>query len=197
MRAVVFDLGGVLVDWDVGRAVGHLFDGPDAMAAELERIGYPAWNTEQDRGRSPAEGLAAAPDDAARRVFAAYLDNIDRAHAVLIGGTVSILHELHARGTPLYALTNGPVAATATLRAQHDVMALFRDVVISAEEGVLKPDPAIYATLCERNGLDPSVCIFIDDSEVNVQGARAFGMDAIHFTGPDALRAALEERGLL
>lgn len=196
-EAMVFDLGKVVVAWDPGLAVGHLFDGPQALAAELERIDFFVWNAEQDRGRSWEAGFAAAPDAAAERVFRAYRDNIDAAHAVPIAGTVAIIEEMHAAGRPLYALTNGPREATATMREQHGVMARFQDVVISAEERVLKPDPAIYAVLCERNGLAPGECTFVDDSETNVAGARAYGMDAIHFTGPDALRAVLVERGLL
>ena len=196
-QAVVFDLGKVVVDWDVARAVGHLFESRAALEAELERIDFFAWNAEQDRGRPWEEGIAAGPDEAARLVFRTYRERIDVAHDRLVPGMGDLLRDLDRAGRPLYALTNGPVEATATMRAQHDVMALFRDVLISAEEGVLKPDPAIYAALCARNGLEPARCLFVDDIERNVEGARAFGMQAVRFTGADALRDALRGRGLL
>ncbi|MBP7241969.1 HAD-IA family hydrolase, partial [Amaricoccus sp.] len=73
----------------------------------------------------------------------------------------------------------------------------FRDVVVSAHERVTKPNPAIYRLFLDRNGLDPAACVFIDDSEANVAGARAVGMDAIHFTEASALAEALRARSLL
>ena len=69
--------------------------------------------------------------------------------------------------------------------------------MVSGQEKLLKPDAAIFCLLCERNGLDPAECLFIDDSAANVAGARAFGMDAVVFTTPEALETDLAERGLL
>ena len=73
----------------------------------------------------------------------------------------------------------------------------FQDYVVSAHEGVIKPDPAFYALACERFGLAPSEVLFFDDSEWNVRAAEAFGFDVHHFTDPAAVRPALEARGLL
>ena len=73
----------------------------------------------------------------------------------------------------------------------------FRDIVVSGDEGLIKPDRAIFDLLCTRNGLDPAQCLFIDDSLKNVKGAEAAGWQACHFTTPETLRRELDSRRLL
>jgi 2-haloacid dehalogenase len=97
---------------------------------------------------------------------------------------------------PLYAITNFSAEKWAEARGRFPFLGLFRDVVVSAEERLLKPDPAIYRALLDRNDIDPRRAVFIDDSAKNVAGAAAVGMAAIHFTGADALRADLRDLGL-
>jgi 2-haloacid dehalogenase len=114
-----------------------------------------------------------------------------------IDGTVGILEELRQRGTPLYAITNFNQDKFRETLERFSFLRTFRDIVVSGDERLLKPDPAIYRVLLERNGIDAAACVFIDDSEKNVRGAEAVGMKAIHFTTPQALRADLAGMGLL
>jgi HAD superfamily hydrolase (TIGR01509 family) len=196
---VVFDIGNVLVHWEPRALYRKIF----ATEAEVEwfitHVCNSAWNLEQDRGRSFAEGVA---ELTAR--FPEHADAIAaydlRWHQTVLGpidGTVAILEELRQRGTPLYAITNFNQDKFKETLKRFPFLEAFRDTVVSGEERVLKPDAAIYHLLLARNGLDAASCVFIDDSEKNVQGAEAVGMKAIHFTTPEALRNELAALGLL
>jgi 2-haloacid dehalogenase len=157
------------------------------------------WNLEQDRGRSFADGVIALsrrfPEHA--EAIAAY----DlRWHETLLGaidGSVAILEELRARGTPLYAITNFNQDKFKETLQRFPFLSAFRDIVVSGDERVIKPDAGIYRLLLQRNGLAAEDCVFIDDSEKNVKGAEAVGMAGVHFTTPAALRADLTRMGLL
>ncbi|MEM7423414.1 MAG: HAD-IA family hydrolase, partial [Pseudomonadota bacterium] len=113
-----------------------------------------------------------------------------------IHGTVEIKQRLMDAGIPVYGITNFSSEKWPAERARYDFLRDFRDIVVSGDIGIVKPDPAIYHALIERNGLDVSRSVFIDDSPKNVAGAEAVGMDAIHFTTPEALNVALRDRGL-
>jgi 2-haloacid dehalogenase len=99
-----------------------------------------------------------------------------------IAGTVAILERVRALGIPDYAITNFSREKFVEARQRFPFLKGFRDTVVSAHERLLKPDPAIYRVLTERNGLDPAACLFIDDSAANAEGARAIGMQAVVFT---------------
>jgi 2-haloacid dehalogenase len=114
-----------------------------------------------------------------------------------IAGTVEILRELRDRGTLLYALSNWPAEGFVAARERFDFLGWFRGIVISGEIGAIKPQPRIYEVLIERFAIDPLSAIFIDDVEDNAAAARPFGMHAIQFTNPAALRAELVALGLL
>jgi 2-haloacid dehalogenase len=109
---------------------------------------------------------------------------------------VAILDDLDRAGVPLYAITNFSAEKFIVAVDRFPFLRRFRDTVVSAHERVLKPDPRIYNVLLERNALVAAETVFIDDSLKNVEGARAVGMHAIHFTTPQALRGALAELGL-
>ncbi|MCJ8138763.1 HAD-IA family hydrolase [Falsirhodobacter halotolerans] len=190
---IVFDIGNVLIRWDAALA----FPDHDAEAF-LARIDFPALNLRGDGGESFAD-LAqeiADPDD--RALFLTYLANYARTIAQPIEGTWALMDRLRARGHAIHAITNWSAETWPTGVATHPRLATsFATTIVSGEEGVVKPAPAIFAALCARAGVAPDTCVFIDDSAANAAGARAFGMDAIHFTTPEALEAALIERGLL
>lgn len=196
---VVFDIGNVLVHWDPRALYAKIFASADEATWFLTHVCNHDWNLEQDRGRSFAEGVAELsarfPQHAA--AIAAY----DlRWHETVLGpisGSVAILEELHARSTPLYAITNFNQDKFRETQMHFPFLSLFRDIVVSGDERLLKPDAAIYRLLLERNGLVASDCLFIDDSPRNVAGAEAVGMKGLHFTTPEALRRALVEFGLL
>ena len=196
---VVFDIGNVLVHWEPRALYRKFFATEDEVEWFLANVCNHDWNLEQDRGRSFADAVIEAT---AR--FPEHADAIAaydlRWHETVLGpidGSVAILEELKARGTPLYAITNFNQDKFRETVARFPFLRLFRDIVVSGDERVVKPDPAIYRLLMERNGLAAEACVFIDDSLKNVAGAKAVGMKAIHFTGPDALRTELAGLELL
>jgi len=199
MKAVVFDLGNVLIRWQPEAALSHLFDSPEDMARVLAEIDFAGWNLEQDRGRSWDDGVAAGREAHPEQghVFAAYAEGLAAAHREPISGTIALLERLHAVGTPLFAITNASERTVELVAEMHGFMPRFGDVVISGVEGVAKPDHGIFNTFLARNGYAPEDCLFIDDSPRNVEAARAVGMAAHHFTTADELERDLVERGFL
>jgi 2-haloacid dehalogenase len=107
-----------------------------------------------------------------------------------------ILNELHAAGVPLYAITNFSGEKFRETRARFPFLARFRDIIVSGDEGLLKPGPEIFRLLLDRHGLAAGDCLFIDDSWANVEGAETVGFKAHHFTSPEDLRRALARHGL-
>lgn len=196
---VVFDLGMVLIEWDPRHLYRKVFDDPERMEWFLAEVCHGAWNLEQDRGRdwqeAIDEAIARHPDLA--REIRLYRERWMEMVPGAIEGSVRILEELDAKGTPLYAITNWNQETFRETRQRFAFLDRFRDIVVSGDEGLIKPDPAIFALLCERNGLDPKKCLFIDDSAKNVNGAEAVGWQAHHFMSPDGLRADLVSRRLL
>jgi 2-haloacid dehalogenase len=196
---VVFDLGGVLIDWNPRYLYRTLIPDERAMEAFLGTVCTGSWNEKQDCGRTIAEAeaelLEAHPQHEA--LIRAYYRGFDTMLAGPIDGTVAILEELHGRGVPLYALTNWSRETFHHARRRFGFLDRFRGIVVSGELGVMKPDARIFRHLTRTHALRPSDCLFIDDSAKNVAGARNAGLHAVQFTGPDALRGALQEFALL
>lgn len=197
---IVFDIGNVLVRWDLWQAFKGDFDSPEAMQVYLDEIGFADWNRQQDEGRSWAEAnrdLRARHGDRAHpatEYFARHGSTI----ATPIAGSWAILDRLAGRGHALYAITNWSAETWAdALRLHPRLGEVFRDTVVSGQVGLIKPDPRIFRLFLSRNDLRPESCLFIDDGERNVAGARAVGMDAVLFTGAGALERDLADRGLL
>jgi 2-haloacid dehalogenase len=196
---VVFDIGNVLIGWDPRALYRKIFASEDEVTWFLGNVCTSDWNLEQDRGRSFADAIAEAI--ARHPQHAKAIEAYDRrwAETILgpIAGTVAILEELDARGTPLYAITNWHQDKFRETRGRFSFLHRFRDIVVSGDERLIKPDPAIYELLLARNGLTAESCLFIDDSHRNVVGAQAVGMQAHHFTSPEALRGHLASQAIL
>lgn len=193
----VFDIGQVLLRWEPKAALGPHF--PDAAALEtfMAEVGFMDWHARQDAGRAVAEAVA---DHAARfprhaQVFAAFYDDWLKAVPGEVAGTRAIFEGLAARG-PVYGISNFSRELFDRTAPVHRFLDRFSGLVLSADVGINKPDPRIYAILCERYALAPGNCIFIDDAPRNVEAARAFGMDAVLFTDAPSLSEALRARGL-
>jgi len=198
--AVVFDLGGVLIDWDPRHLYRKMFNGDEAsMEAFLATVCTPEWNARQDAGRPFAEAVAqlveAFPSERDRIV--AFHERWPETLGEGIDGTVAILGELHARAMPLYALSNWSAETFPIARERYSFLGLFDGIVISGRERVSKPDPRLYRVLFDRYRLDPQHAVYIDDAPRNVEVAAEMGMLALQFTDPARLRAALETLGLL
>ena len=196
---VVFDLGRVLLEWEPRLLFRKIMPDEARMERFLRDVCNMDWILARDRGSSFAEGAA----EAAKRhpEFAAELRAFDeRWHETLPGlihGTAQIVEELHARSVPLFAITNFNDEKFRETLKRFSILQRFRDIVVSGDEKLLKPEAEIYEVLLKRNGLHAGDCLFIDDNADNVRGAEAVGMAAHHFTGPESLRAELEARKLL
>ena len=197
---VVFDLGGVLIDWDPRHLYRKLFAGDEAaMEHFLANVCTHDWNRRQDAGRSFAEacGLLKAEHPDKAELIDAYFARFDEMMPGPITGSVEILGELRERGTPLYCLTNFSAETYPPTFERFAFLRWFRGVLVSGEVGVIKPDPRIFELLIERFGIDPRRTVYIDDVAANAMAARPFGIHAIHFTKPALLREELVALGLL
>lgn len=200
MTNIVFDLGAVLIGWEPEQAFTGHFPDPAMIAPWLSRIDFHGWNRLQDGGRSMADAVAQAEADhgADAAPLADYLANFGRTITQPVAGSWEIVEALDAAGHPLFAITNWSAETfPAAIALYPRLGTAFRDIVVSGAEKMLKPEAAIYRLLLERNGLRAGESLFIDDSIANVEGARAVGMDAVHFTDAAQLARDLKDRGLL
>jgi 2-haloacid dehalogenase len=196
---VVFDLGGVLIEWDPRHMFRQLLDDEEEIERFLTEVCNDAWNARQDAGRPFAEGVAELvakhPDQA--WLIHAYADRWEDMLVGEVPGTVEVLEELDVAGVRLFALTNWSRETFPTARERYPFLARFRGVVVSGEEGVVKPDPALFRVLEDRYGVEPARSLFVDDSATNVEAAVALGYPAERFTSAAALRARLVTEGVL
>jgi 2-haloacid dehalogenase len=200
MPVIVFDLGGVLMDWDPYYLYSKIL-GDDRQAVDrfLKTVDFSGWNREQDRGRSFAEGTA---ELIAR--FPEYSELIrayDERYLESLGGAVlpvvEILRALKDAGYPLYGLSNWPAEKFALVRPRYPFFEWFDDLVISGEVGLVKPDTAIFNLLLERVRHPAYECLFIDDHNSNISAARDLGFQTILFQSPQQLEAELRRIGIL
>ena len=197
--AVVFDLGGVLIDWDPRHLYRQLFDDELAMEDFLARICTLEWHVAHDLGEGTAAScaqLALTHPEHAELIHAWAERSEDMVRGV-IDGTVEILAELKAAEMPCYVLSNMEPETFPLRLARFDFLHWFDGHVISGEEGLIKPDPRIFRRLLRRFDLQPERTVFIDDRAVNVEAAAELGIKSMLFQSPAKLRAQLEELGLL
>jgi 2-haloacid dehalogenase len=195
----VFDLGGVLIDWNPRYLYRKLFTDEAAMERFLENICTSDWNTQQDAGRTLAEGCALLqkqhPEHA--EYIDAWLHRYEEMIAGPIHGTVEILDELRGRGVPVYALSNWSSETFPAAQKRFEFLNWFDGMLLSGKVKLVKPDPRIFKLFLETHKVDPAQAIYIDDLAKNVDAATASGMHGIRFTDPDALRTDLVSVGLL
>ncbi len=200
IRAVVFDMGGVLLDWDPRHLYRTIFTDEDAMERFLAELDLVAWNVaNHDSGarsldQSVADLIAQHPDYA--QELAAWSERYTEMVSGPIEGSIEILGELRGR-VPLYLLSNVPREPIARLQAEWPFFSWFDGQVISAHEGLIKPDPRLFRVLLDRYRLAPEATVFIDDVAANVDAAAALGIRAIQFQSASKLRQDLARLGLL
>ncbi len=196
---VVFDLGGVLIDWDPRHLYRNMFDDESEMDRFLAEICSTDWNLQMDRGLPFEEGVAALSRRHPKMstYIEAFWKRWPEMVAGAIDGTVDILESLHGKGVPLYALSNWSVQTWPYARDRFEFLNLFDGLVISGFEGTMKPEEAIFNILLERYTIDPADAVFIDDRAENVAVAETLGMRGIRFTESTVLSADLERLGLL
>jgi 2-haloacid dehalogenase len=199
---VVFDLGGVLIDWNPRHLYRKLFSDPAEMELFLASVTTSQWHGTQDHGGDPGMATrdlqARFPDRAA--LIAAFYDRFDEMLDHSFPDMVALVERLHAAATPLFLLSNAPAFVDSWLRGpsrrRHPFLGLFRDYVVSGAVGCAKPQPAIYDLVCKAAACRPRDAVLIDDSLPNIEGARAFGMAAIHHRSTGRTLAELRELGL-
>ena len=199
IRAVVFDVGRVLVQWDMRHLFAKLIDDQEELDWFVQNVVTTEWHFQADAGRAladmVAERKAEFPDHSEH--LDAYATRFNETIPGPVPGSYEIVGELASRDVPLFAITNFGAEFWAGFRPTQPVFDHFRDVVVSGEEKLTKPDPAIYRLALDRFGLAAGEGLFVDDSLTNVEAARANGFHAHHFVDAPTLRAELEALGLL
>uniref|UniRef100_UPI0039A68227 HAD family hydrolase n=1 Tax=Ornithobacterium rhinotracheale TaxID=28251 RepID=UPI0039A68227 len=195
---IIFDFGGVLVDWNPRYVFQKYFDTEEEMEWFLANVCTDEWNMEQDRGRSFAEATQML-----QKQFPQYHDLIAKFYGEWedmlkseIPETVEILKELSQK-YPLYGLTNWSAESIGIAYKRYDFFSLFKGIVVSGEEKLIKPEPEIYQVLLKRYNLTPENCLFIDDNAANIKAAQQEKINTIQFTTPENLRKDLAKLHLL
>lgn len=199
---VIFDLGGVLIDWDPRHLYRKLLDGDAAgMERFLAEVCSPSWNHRLDEGRPFADGIA--------ELVARFPDKAELIHAYrarwpeMLGGpiapTVTLLETLDASGVPLWAITNWSEETFPFVRDDpaYAFLGRFREVFVSGALRMAKPGEAIFAHALGRIGAPPHACLFIDDNPANIATAARLGLRTHRFTDPANLASDLRRLGLL
>ena len=198
IAAVVFDIGGVLLDWDPRYVYRELFDDEAEMERFLEEVCSAEWHEDNDRGVVYAQSCAAlaARHPEYRELIWTWARRTEDMIGGPIEGTVAILGELQAAGVPCYGLTNMEAETYPLRRERYPFLRAFDGVVVSSAEGVIKPDPEIFRRLLERFGLAADATVMVDDAPRNIDAAARLGMVTVRFDSPEQLRAELVALGL-
>lgn len=198
IRHIVFDIGKVLVHYDPDIPFSRII--PDAVERRwfFDNVCTSAWNVEQDRGRSwqEAEALLISEHPAHADNIRAFRRHWHEMVPYAYDDSVALLEGLIEAGHDVTMLTNWAADTFAEARSRFPFLEKPRGVTVSGEIGLIKPDPAIYDHHVARFGIEPTAALFIDDSEKNVEGARAAGWQAVLFTDARALQRDLAARGI-
>ncbi|HTI87275.1 MAG TPA: HAD family phosphatase [Alphaproteobacteria bacterium] len=200
IRAIVFDFGGVLIDWNPRYLYRKLFPGDEpGMERFLAEIGFAEWNRQQDAGRALALAVAELGKQfpAYAHLIRAYHERWEESIAGPLQDTADLLLPLKQAGFELHGLSNWSSETFAAVRPKYSFFQLFDTILLSGDVRVVKPDPRIFQLLLERIGRSAGECLFIDDLEQNISAARALGFETILFESAERLRKALQQRGLL
>lgn len=198
MSTVIFDIGQVIIRWAPQRAFEQVVPANEVETV-MRRIGFADWNHANDSRADISEAvedlIRRFPDD--EPAIRAYREHFGTTITELEPGTSDVIAELRDAGIDLGAITNWSADTFQVALRMHEVLGNFREIVVSGAEGIVKPRPEIFLLACERLGIAPADAVFVDDSPVNVTGAEAVGMRAIHFRSADQLRDDLVALGLL
>ena len=199
ITSVIFDVGKVLVQWNLRHLFEKLIADEDELDWFLANVVTTDWHFQTDAGRTVAEIVAERkiefPNHAA--LLDAYATRFNETIPGPVPGSFEIVEKLAARGVPLFAITNFGAEFWAAFRPTQPIFDHFTDIIVSGVEKLVKPDAAIYQLALSRFGLAEGQAIFIDDNLANVEAARANGFVGHHFTDADSLRSELAILGLL
>ena len=196
IKNIVFDFGGVLVDWNPRYLYDKYFGDAKQSQWFLDNICLYSWNLQMDGGKPFAEGVkelqAEHPEWA--EAIAIYHTRWVEMMGGEVAGTADVLRSAKAAGYKIYGLTNWSAETFPMIRDTYPVFQEFDGIVVSGEEHLLKPDAAIYRCLLERYALRAEESLFIDDNRDNVAAARAIGMEAVRFENAEQLAQVLEQQ---
>lgn len=199
VSTVVFDLGGVLIDWNPRHLYRKILaDEPEKMEWFLSNICTSEWNAKQDAGRTMQEACDVLVQEYPEHeeLIRVYYDRWEEMIAGPIEGTVDILRRVRDSTYSLYGLTNWSAETFPVARERFEFLGWFEGIVVSGDIGLIKPDPTIFEHLISTFDLTPEETVFIDDSAPNVETAGQMGFRAIRFEDPDQLQSELERHGV-
>jgi 2-haloacid dehalogenase len=196
IKNIVFDFGGVLIDWNPHYFFDNYFGSAEKATWFLENICHYAWNLQMDGGKPFAEGVAelSAQHPEWRQAIEDYHTHWIDMIGEEIEGSAAVVRRLKEAGYGVYGLTNWSSETFPLIRNDYEVFSLFEGIVVSGEEHLLKPDRKIYECLLDRYGLRAEESLFIDDNADNVAGAKVVGMEAIRFESAEQIERELKDR---
>ena len=194
IKNIVFDFGGVLVDWNPHYLYDGYFGSREKADWFLANICTMEWNVQMDGGKPFAQGIAelSAVHPQWSREIQMYFDRWMDMMGEEIPHMRELIQDLKRRGYRIFGLTNWSAETFCQVRYRYGIFDLLEGMTVSGEEHVTKPDQAIYRRLLERFSLVPGECLFIDDNAANVAGAIQAGMAAVRFTDPATLKEYLD-----
>ena len=198
IKNIIFDFGGVLIDWNPIYLYSEVFDNEEDMHFFLENICKSEWNIQQDAGRSLAEATQLLQEQHPdyKNEIALFYDRWEE----MLGGTfdenTKLIKPLKEK-YKVYGLTNWSAETLPIAMARYDFFADLDGIVVSGDEKLIKPDPKIYQVLIDRYDAKPEESLFIDDNIDNIVAAQKIGFQTIHFTDGVDLEKELRERGIL
>lgn len=200
INTIIFDLGGVLIDWNPSYVFDNLIVDEEKRKHFFENICTSEWNEEQDAGRSLADATKLLVDQYPewQEYIEAYYGRWEEMLGGPINETVEIFRELKQSGKyKLYALTNWSAELFPVALRKYDFLHWFDGRLVSGEEKTRKPFPEIYQLILDRFNINKSEAIFIDDNLRNAEAAEKFGLETILFKSPERLREELAKRQIL
>ena len=198
-KTIIFDFGGVLINWDPRNLYRKIFDDEAEMEWFLANVCTMDWNLEQDGGRPFDEAVTLLQKEHAN--YTAHIEAYHKRWPEMLNGeipgSVQILKELQEKGYTVYGLTNWSAETFPIAFEQFVFLQTLHGIVVSGDEKLVKPNPAIFNLLLQRYNLKAEDCVFIDDNALNIESARKLGLHAIHFINPEQLRGELQALDIL
>lgn len=198
IKNVIFDVGRVLIGWNPYLLYREIFENDAEIDAFLEKIDFYNWNLSMDKGKSFVQGVAekTAEFPEFSKEIKLFDTGWERTVPDLQAEPVDVLKKLKKAGYPVYALTNFSAEKFSLTLNRFDFFNEFDGIVVSAAEKTVKPEAKIFEILCQRYSLKPEECLFVDDSEANIEGAKKLGFKTILFKYPDLLEPQVKSFGL-
>ena len=202
IKTIIFDLGGVLIDWDPKHLYRKIFDTEQEVDFFLTHIATSDWNETQDGGRSLKDGtdllLKQFPEDKWKEPITAFYDRWIEMLGGPVTGTVEILKQcIDDPALQVYALTNWSGETWPIALQEFEFLHWFEGVLVSGQEGMRKPVREFYQLMMDRFKIEKESALFIDDNQRNVDASNAFGLNALLFENPVILGEDLKRLGVL